>query len=524
MNILNFHHQLVTNYQRYIQSFLNIKDPDIATYVETELQQKKLWPEPLVQFNPTFEKGSTLQKLSQSGRLHPELHQIFEAIQLYRHQEEAIQLGVDGREFIVTSGTGSGKSLTYLVTIMNHILNAGEATVNRTQAVIVYPMNALINSQKKAIDEYKTNYENKFKKSFPITFGQYTGQEDEAIRESMRQNPPHLLLTNYMMLELIMTRAGKDIEIRQNILANIKFLVFDELHTYRGRQGSDVALLIRRIKAAAWHPIICIGTSATTVASETATLKQQKEAVAEFGSLIFGSNIQAEQIIQEYLVRSIDENIQLTPTIVTAAVNQPIDLNGTFEEFENHPTAHWVEAYIALEQREGILVRRKPISLPEISRQLAAYCSLEVPVCAKHLIDFLNWANHLNSPPNKQTGKNYLPFRIHQFIAQTGSVYATLGDQKCRLLFMDAGLYANDKDTFIFPLVFSRTSGHEFYCVRLDENEERIVPRAFEDFVDDDEDALVTTAGYIFMPHPTDEEPVWDEARDLPELPESWFN
>ena len=83
----------------------------------------------------------------------------------------------------------------------------------------------------------------------------------------------------------------------------------------------------------------------------------------------------------------------------------------------------------------------------------------------------LEWANNLNSHAEKDQRKNYLPYRIHQFIAQTGSVYSTLGNQNDRQLFMDAGLYAEDKDTYIFPLVFSRSSGHEMYCVYLNENE-----------------------------------------------------
>ena len=85
-------------------------------------------------------------------------------------------------------------------------------------------------------------------KAFPITFGQYTGQEKEEARQKMREHPPQVLLTNYMMLELLLTRV-RERPIRDAIYANLRFLVFDELHTYRGRQGADVAMLIRRIRA-----------------------------------------------------------------------------------------------------------------------------------------------------------------------------------------------------------------------------------------------------------------------------------
>jgi ATP-dependent helicase YprA (DUF1998 family) len=524
MNILHFHTKLIQNYKSYIQSFLNIKDPRISKFVDTEIHDKKLWPEPLVQFNPTFEKGVQIQNLVGEGFLHPELANIFSQIELYKHQEKAIKLGSKGKEFIVTSGTGSGKSLTYIATIFNHILNVGNLVANKTQAVIVYPMNALINSQFKAIEDYKNQYEQKFSKPFPITFGQFTGQEDEDTRESMRRNPPHILLTNYMMLELIMTRGGKDVEIRNNILDNIRYIVFDELHTYRGRQGSDVSILIRRLKASSKNNITCIGTSATMISSEAASLQQQKIEVAKVGSLIFGTDIKSEQIINEYLVRSIGKNVEVSPSSVALSVKDVIDLNWSFSEFEKYPTANWLEENIALEKREGSLIRRKPTTIKAISKQLSDYCLMDYDLCEMHILTLLEWANTLNSSQLKE--KNYLPYRIHQFIAQTGSIYATLGDQNTRELFMDAGLYAENSETFIFPLVFSRTSGHEFYCANINLSKGKILPSEFYDIVDDEEneDSDITSSGYIFIQHNEDVEPIWDEDRDIQDFPESWFN
>jgi len=224
---------------------LNIKDPSILKFVDNEISNKKLWPEPLVQFNPTFERGRPLSTLVKEGYLHDEIDNIFAGFSLYRHQKEAILLGANGNEFIVTSGTGSGKSLTYMATIFNHVLNQGDFAINKIQAVVVYPMNALINSQFKEIEKFKKIYEEKYNRPFPITFDQYTGQESEEQKDRLRLNPPHILLTNYMMLELVMTRSGRDVEIRQNFLENIKYLVFDELHTYRGRL--DCVLVIIRI-------------------------------------------------------------------------------------------------------------------------------------------------------------------------------------------------------------------------------------------------------------------------------------
>jgi len=545
MNILEFHKRLINNYKSYINSFLNVKDPRLLQFVATELNNKKLWPDPLVQFNPTFEKGQTIQHLVQTGLLHHELQDIFYGYELYKHQEEAITLGAKGKEFIVTSGTGSGKSLTYIATIFNPILRSEASLTGKTQAVIVYPMNALINSQHEEFRKYERNYLKRklppgtpFEEGgkslteqirelrqivgdiFPISYGQYTGQEDEETRDKMRVHPPHILMTNYMMLELILTRGGKDVDIRNNILENLRFLVFDELHTYRGRQGSDVALLIRRIKAGASHPVTCIGTSATMISSDTATLSEQKQEVARIGCLIFGSDIHENQIVSESLVKSLKKDIPVTPENVAEAISQGMDQESPSTEFETNPVAHWLEETIALEQKEGILVRRKPLTVEAIGRQLHDFCGKPEKECTPYISALLEWSNKINSDPSRK--KNLLPYRIHQFIAQTGTVYATLGDQEARQPYLDAGLYSGNSDTYVFPLVFSRYSGHDFYCVTLDEGQGRLFPRDFRNLEDPEDEE--TKAGYLFIAHQEDEDPVWDEERDLQDLPEAWFN
>lgn len=545
MDILNFHKKLIDNYRTYIQSFLNIKDPSILKFVDDEISNRKLWPEPLVQFNPTFEPGRPLSNLVDEGDLNKEIGKIFTGFNLYRHQEEAILLGAKGKEFVVTSGTGSGKSLTYMATIFNHILNQGEAANKKVQAVIVYPMNALINSQYEELQKFEINYleqyagviidkknkkpdeiikelRQKTDREFPVIYSKYTRQEDEDLRDEMRIRPPHILLTNYVMLELIMTRGGKDVDFRKNILANIKFLVFDELHTYRGRQGSDVSILIRRIKAAASNKITSIGTSATMISSDHSTLFEQKEKVAEVASTIFGSDIKSSQVVNEYLVRSIGGGKSPEKEDLVRAINEGVSSSKSFHDFENHPTASWIEEQIALALKENTLIRRKPIKLSEIAIQLSEKTKVSQESTLKHLQQLLEWANILNSRADKK--KNYLPYRIHQFIAQTGSVYSTLGNQMARDLYLDAGLYAENKETKLYPLVFSRASGHEFACVRLNHNDSKILPREFYDIIDDEEDGTASVEGYIFIQHKEDEELIWDSERDIQDLPETWFN
>ena len=125
--------------------------------VEDSLSEGRLWPQPLLQFNPAYEQAGTVEEAIATGLLHGDTRHIFDGYSLYRHQREAIELGARGTDFVVTSGTGSGKSLTYIGTIFNHLLaNRGAEGV---AAVIVYPMNALINSQTNEFNTYKENYE-----------------------------------------------------------------------------------------------------------------------------------------------------------------------------------------------------------------------------------------------------------------------------------------------------------------------------------------------------------------------------
>ena len=249
MDILKLYEDLKSSYKSYLGSFVTIKDSKIEEIVTKAINDDKLWPEALIQFNPNFEKGITARDMIAKGlHIHEELD-LFFSNSFYKHQQEAIELGCQNKEFIVTSGTGSGKSRTFMATIFNHILWHREECENKTIAIIVYPMNALINSQYKELEGYRDKYEEVSGKPCPFTFGKYTGQENETIRSEMQQNPPNIILTNYMMLELLMTRAGREEDLRKCFLDNLHFLVFDELHTYRGMQGSDVSFLIRRIKS-----------------------------------------------------------------------------------------------------------------------------------------------------------------------------------------------------------------------------------------------------------------------------------
>jgi ATP-dependent helicase YprA (DUF1998 family) len=163
--------------------------------------------------------------------------------------------------FVVTTGTGSGKSLSFFIPVVDRILRekASDPTP-RTRAIIIYPMNALANSQLEEMRKFLCDCPEDSK---PVSIRRYTAQEGDAERREIRENPPDILLTNYMMLDLILTRRNDDHRVVEHC-RGLEFLVLDELHSYRGRQGADVAMLVRRLKAQTDSAdLLCIGTSAT---------------------------------------------------------------------------------------------------------------------------------------------------------------------------------------------------------------------------------------------------------------------
>ena len=528
MDIFAFQEEVVEEYKSYVQSFINIRDERIRNQVSSALNEdKKLWPEPLVQFNPAYETAGATSVLVDQGILHPELADVFfnlkkdEPFQLYRHQEEALRLGVQDENFVVTSGTGSGKSLTYLGTIFDSVFR--ENTTPGIRAIIIYPMNALVNSQLQAIEGFQDAYQERTGREFPVRFAQYTGQTDQAGRDQILKNPPDILLTNYMMMELIMTRQG-EAALRGSIRDGLKYLVYDELHTYRGRQGADVGLLNRRLHEYTKNELVCIGTSATMAAGDDA-LDEQRRQVAEVAEKIFGRAFEPDHVIGETLTHHFEP---LTSELgaLRRAVQAPIDPTDEEVDLRNHALAGWLEHEVGLAVKDNILVRREPLTLPEITEELAETTGLAPDVCTEALTSILRWVETINRTRAEEDEKPLLPFKLHQFIAQTGSVYVTLEGRDERTITLDAGYSVREDDTDkpIFPVAFSRLTGHDFLCVTRREHDGSLVPRDFYDIHQQEEEGLHVDrqSGYLLLD--MGDEPVWKEEEQEAILPKSWFN
>src|SRR6516164_8443791 len=176
MDVFSLREKVVSDYRQYIESFVRINDDRINNFVQEKFETGALWPDPILQLNPAYEPGPTLDDLAAQGAILQDTAKFFRRadsgpIRLYKHQHEAIEIARKGEPYVVTTGTGSGKSLTYLIPIYDHILR-NQPERRQVRAIIVYPMNALINSQCSALEEYARR-----NPGCPVRFAKYTGQE-----------------------------------------------------------------------------------------------------------------------------------------------------------------------------------------------------------------------------------------------------------------------------------------------------------------------------------------------------------
>ena len=311
MDVFRVRDRLIDDYREFTGSFVDIHDKNIREHVAERMARGYQWPDPWLSLNPNFASGGMITDLITEGLLQPECEKIFRlkddnphgpVLRLHQHQREAVEAARTGSSYVLTTGTGSGKSLAYIIPIVDRVLAAKAAGTYRPgiKAIVVYPMNALANSQLRELQKFLTIG---YPEGPPVTFDRYTGQESAEDRARIIANPPDILLTNYVMLELVLTRPRDRglIEAARGLW----FLVLDELHTYRGRQGADVAFLVRRLRDTCDAATVqCIGTSATMTTEGDAS--DQRRAVAEVATTLFGVPVQPGHVIGETLERITD--------------------------------------------------------------------------------------------------------------------------------------------------------------------------------------------------------------------------
>jgi ATP-dependent helicase YprA (DUF1998 family) len=272
VNVVATSAQLGAAYRRYLRSLLPVREPALAAALRDAIESSPLLTKgPILEATPPYRTGASLRELIAEGVLGPAFARLSGPAlpldrPLYLHQEQAIRKAAAGRNLVVATGTGSGKTECFLLPVLSELVaeHAAGALGPGVRALLLYPMNALANDQVRRLRQVLAGFGH-------ITFGRYTGDTPERAsegaslfeelnpgetrlpgellsREEMRDSPPHLLLTNYAMLEYLLLRPA-DIELFEGKHGgHWRFVVLDEAHVYDGAKAEEVGMLLRRLR------------------------------------------------------------------------------------------------------------------------------------------------------------------------------------------------------------------------------------------------------------------------------------
>jgi len=320
MNPVQLSREIERRYRQYLSTTFYFRDPELRASFEEALRSGRLTKGPFLEATPVFKRGQRTSEVIHLRGVQPDVG-FLQALhpRLFWHQEAAITRILQGHNVIVATGTGSGKTEVFLYPILLHLYEEFQrgSLCPGVRALILYPMNALANDQRERLGEICRRLQ-KSGSPFQFTFGQYIGEtpEDEndsrrhardhmagrlpgelVLRSEMRRTPPHILLTNYSMLEYLLLRPADSPLFDGGQAQWWRFLVLDEAHQYRGSRGIEMAMLLRRLKqrlrqGGRSKPFCCIATSATLLQGE-----DDRADVAQFASDLFGEAFQQEDVI-----------------------------------------------------------------------------------------------------------------------------------------------------------------------------------------------------------------------------------
>jgi ATP-dependent helicase YprA (DUF1998 family) len=303
---------------RYLLTAYPLRDPHLRYGLKQLLEQPgNVWQHPYLEGSQPYRSSNSVKKLVEDKVLHPEMATLFTPSNrlLYEHQEKAILAVIKKQEnIVVATGTGSGKTECFLIPMLDMLLKEGDnLSLPGVRVLILYPMNALVNDQVKRLRKllccqqiarikfgfYTSRTEknkNKALESLREELAAYEPEElrqllpeeerdsidDEELieqavekttqvqllsREEMWEAPPHIIITNYSMLEHMLIRPVERQKIFGVSVDKFKMLVVDEAHSYDGAKGTEVSMLLERFKAAVGveqkDKIRCIATSAS---------------------------------------------------------------------------------------------------------------------------------------------------------------------------------------------------------------------------------------------------------------------
>ncbi len=339
----------------------------------------------------------------------------------------------DKKSVLVSSGTGSGKTECFMVPILEDLVRQQQQTnsaLSGVQAIFLYPLNALINSQQKRLRKWTADFNG------DIRFALYNGEtkhnhfdvkEDQAehpeqilSREKLRDTPPSILVTNATMLEYMLVRKS-DEPIITNSKGMLKYIVLDEAHSYVGSQAAELSLLLRRVMEAYGvgpgtdNPIQLIATSAT-IGEDTPEGNQQ---LAQFLSDLAGTSTDMVKVVRGYRdIPSIDSSMvqtQVSPLDDLESL-QSLSSDELYQRLCTYPLTQALRNVFAQQNRPAHTLKE----LLKVARENDPAVD-ERSLLA--LLDLMTYAKP-DKGNNKGNKDAFVPLRIHTFMRTVAGLWA----------------------------------------------------------------------------------------------------
>ncbi len=502
---------LIEQYRNFIKSSYRLADPRLRAQFEEHVNRAEVLVKgPYVTLARDFVEGHRLNDIIGSGCGRPELarfHWPFGSSPLYAHQEDAWRAVEAGRNVIVKTGTGSGKTEAFLLPVLSGVLRLKERGIQGTKAILLYPMNALANDQ-------LLRLRNLFRDSNTgVTFALYTGDSETVTtalgeplagheltrREEIRRTPPDILLTNYKQLEFLLVRKAD----RSLFAPSLRYVVLDELHSYRGALATEIACLLRRLKARCGLKrggLCAIGTSATV--SQDAG---GDTALARFATDLFDERFEPRDIIGERYRDTPASGQPYEPPAVQLSEEDLRDLSQADEDglvgLAERLCGRQAPASGSTHQKLHALLAGNGVvstllsaaALPRTFDELAAVLCKTIPSCGRvsreALVRLIEAYLLLGSYGDDEHPPLLRP-KLHTFFHGVYDVGLCM-NPACRALATDGSDRCRTCGSAVRPAVLCRTCGQDFVKARFDlEHPEQTIPN--DDFLSDDETAFIT--------------------------------
>ena len=481
-NIIDASKRIANKYRRYLKTMFDIKDPDYKGIFERRLEESKSFEKgPYLDVTNSFEKGRSIPQLIQDGIVSADfqyLKRLYNIPNLHKHQEEALLKAISGENLIVSTGTGSGKTECFLLPLINELMREKEKGTldDGVRALIIYPMNALANDQ---IDRLRKTFI-----EYPdISFGCYTGQtkhydktmkgqkgaidqyielngkriddvrlqkplpNERLSRESMKARPPHILITNYAMLEYLMLRPEDNVFFDGPQANNWKYIILDEAHTYTGSTGIEVSMLLRRLIAKLNNKNPQYILTSATLGDE-----DSNKDVITFAERLCSAKFKEENIIRAKRIKleQLESKYTLEPSFfefVDSLIDYGYDDKRIISDIEkeyqfglNETGSLSVYLYDLLVCDNTFWKIKKFLNKPKSIKEIREYSGLN----EKEISAFVDVAS--------RAAKNYSKLfdsRYHMFLRATEGVFITLSPHKDLFLTRKNMVYSGDDEYIV---------------------------------------------------------------------------